>query len=294
MYRSRSVRTAAITLRLFLVGACIPLVACENLEKRAQYLTGAEAFEWESDNRFHIKGEKDMWGQADVFDQTLSVFFRGFPPGTTLTVGLETATADDKGVATVETNIAALFGSLPTDAVATSEATLEGAFITITPPNKDAIEVPLPPKTIYGVKDTLLSAAQGPVLFTGETNAEGPIRSAIWWRYSEQVVTGAPAPTVADIDAVVIIERPGASTTKNCTDYVDDKGNPQPDVIIKLKDTTVTMYERRTGRKVATKTFAPVDECPDWLTVKKGIKEVRDSHEPWDEIQAWITTQLSA
>lgn len=291
MHRSRPI---SLCLRLFLLGACAtPLLACENLEKRAQYLTGPEAFEWVSDNRFHIKGEKDMWGQADISQEDLSVFFRGFPPGTTLTVGLETVTADDKGYASAQTNIAALFGTLPTDAVGKSEATLENAFITITPPNKDAIEIPLPPKTIYGAKDTLLSATRGPVLFTGETNAEGPIRSAIWWHGSQQKVIGAPAPTIADIDAVVIVERSEASTSKNCTGYVDDKGNSQPDVTIELKDTIVTMYERRMGRKVATKTFPPDEKCPDLLTVEKGRKEVRDSYEQWDEIHAWITAQLS-
>jgi hypothetical protein len=266
-------------------------IGCENLEERTRYLTGPEAFEWESHTRFHIKGKKDMWGQANVSQGTLSVFLRAFPPGTTLTVGLETATADDQGVANAGTDIAVLFGTLPTEAVARSEATLEGATFTITPPNGEPIEVPIPPKTIYGVKDTLLSVVEGPVLFTGETDVEGPIRNAIWWHGIEQTVIGAPAPTVADIDAVVFVERP-EGTTKKCTGYTDDKGNPQPDVTLHLKDTVVTIHERRTGRRVATRTFPPDDECPAWLTAETGRKTSRTSPEPVDEVRAWLTEQI--
>ena len=47
---------------------------------------------------------------------------------------------------------------------------------TRTPPGGSAIEVKAPPQSAYGVKDTLLEVASGPLLFTGETNAEGPVR----------------------------------------------------------------------------------------------------------------------
>jgi hypothetical protein len=279
-------------LRSYLLAvAILPLVGCENLEKRSKYLTGPEVFEWESDIRFRITGEKDMWGQAMVIEDRLTVFFREFPPGTVLTVGNSTATADDEGVATAETKISALFGALPTEAVGKSDATLEGASFSVTPPGGDAIQVTLPPQTAYGVKDTLLSTAQGPLLFSGEIESPGPIRNAIWWNYSGQEVIGTPAPTVAEIDAVVVVERP-EGTTKTCTGYADENGNSQPDVTLHLKQTVVTIHERRTGRKVATTTFPPDPECPTWLTAERGHAASRDSSEPLDEMRAWIVTQL--
>lgn len=284
----QTLRTLLLSL---LTVTLVPLAGCENLEKRTKYLTGPEVFEWESDIRFRIAGEKDMWGQAMVVEDRLTVFFREFPPGTVLTVGNATATADDEGVATAETKISALFGALPTESVGKSESTLEGATFSVTPPGGDAIEVTLPPQKAYGVKDTLLSAAQGPVLFSGETESSGPIRNAIWWHYSEQEVIGAPAATVAEIDAVVVVVRP-EGTTKNCTGYTDESGNPQPDVTLYLKDTIVTIHERRTGREVGKTTFPADPECPNWLTAESGRATSRDSSEPLDAMRAWIQTQV--
>lgn len=282
--------TRALLFSLLTITA-VPLVGCENLAKRTQYLTGPEVFEWESDIRFHIAGEKDMWGQAMVVEDKLTVFFREFPPGTLLTVGNSEATADDEGYATAETKISALFGALPTAGVGSLEATLEGATFSVTPPGGAAIEVTLPPQQAYGVKDTLLSVAQGPLLFSGEVEGPGPIRNAIWWHFSGQEIIGTPAATVAELDAVVVVERP-EGTTKACTGYTDDSGNPQPDVTLHLKDTVVVIYERRTGSEVAKTTFPPDPECPTWLTAEKGSAASRDSSLPLDDIRAWIGTQV--
>jgi hypothetical protein len=271
--------------------AGLSLVGCENLEKRSKHLTGPEVFEWESDIRFHVAGEQDMWGQAMVSEDRLSVFFREFPPGTVLTVGNATATADDEGYATAETKISALFGVLPTETVVSMESILEGASFSVTPPGGAAIRVTLPPQTAYGVKDTLLSVAQGPLLFSGETEGSGPLRNAIWWNPSGQEVVGSPAPTLAELDAVVVVERP-EGTSKVCTGYTDDKGTPEPDVTLHLKDTVVTIFERRTGREVAKMTFPPDDACPTWLTAESGRTTSRDSNEPLDAIRAWIKTQV--
>jgi hypothetical protein len=276
---------------LLLTVTAVPLVGCENLEKRTQYLTGPEVFEWESDIRFRIAGEKDMWGQAMVTQDQLTVFFREFPPGTVLTVGNSTATADDEGFATAETKISALFGGLPTAGVGSLEAVLEGATFSVTPPGGKAIQVTLPPQKAYGVKDTLLSVAQGSLLFSGEVEGPGPIRNAIWWHFSGQEVIGTPAATVAEIDAVVVVERLG-DATKICTGYTGDDGSPQPDVTLHLKDTVVAIYERRTGREVAKTTFPPNPECPTWLSVEKGFAASRDSSEPLDDMRAWIATQV--
>jgi hypothetical protein len=280
------------TLRFaLLIVTATPLLGCENLEKRTKYLTGPEVFEWESDIRFRVAGEKDMWGQAMVSEEQLSVFFREFPPGTVLTVGTTTATADDEGYATAVTKISALFGALPTEGVGSLEATLEGATFSVTPPGGDAILITLPPQKAYGVKDALLGVAQGPLLFSGETESPGPVRNAIWWNYSTQEVIGVPAPTVAEIDAVVVVERP-EGTSKTCTGYTDDNGTPQPDVTLHLKDTVVAIYERRTGREVGKMIFPPDPECPTWLTAEKGYAASRDSSEPLDDMRAWIKTQV--
>lgn len=270
------------------------LVGCQNLEGRTKYLTGSDAFEWESDIRFHVKDEDDMWGQVLLVEGTYSLFVKGFPPGTTIAVGTATATVDGEGDASVETRVVAMYGSLPTDSVGDPNATFDAASFTITPPGGSAIEVKAPPQSAYGVKDTLLEVASGPLLFTGETNAEGPVRNAIWFDGIERRLFGAPAPTLADLDAVVIVVRPDSDKTNVCTGYTDDNGNPQPDVTMVLKDTVVRIHERRTGRVFAETTFPPDQECPTWLTTEPGVAEVRDSYEPTEDMVAWLTAQLPA
>lgn len=271
------------------------LAGCENLEQRSKYLTGPDAFTWESDIRFRIKEEKDMWGQAMIVDGTYSLFVKGFPPGTTITVGTATATVDEEGDAMVETNIVALFGSLPTASLGEPDATIDGSVFTVAPPGAGAIEVKIPPQRAFGVKDTLLTTvAKGPLTFSGETSTEGPVRSVVWFDGIERRLIGAPAPTLADLDGVVLVVRPDSDRTKVCTGYTNDAGTPQPDVTIRLKDTVVKIIARRTGRVFAETSFPPSEECPDWLTVEKGIKEVRDSYEPSAAMLAWITEKVAA
>ncbi len=270
------------------------LCGCQNLEQRTKYLTGPEAFEWESDIRFHIKDEKDMWGQAMIVDGNYSLFVKGFPPNTTISVGTATATVDADGDAMVETKVVALFGSLKTESLGEPDATIDGSVFTITPPGASAIAVTIPPQSAYGVKDTLLTVANGPLLFSGETSTEGPVRNAVWFDGIERRLFGAPAPTLADLDAVVIVVRPDSERTKVCTGYTDDAGRPQPNVTMRLKDTVVKIIERRTGRVAAETTFPPSEECPSWLTAQAGVEEVRDSYEPSEAMQAWITGRIAA
>ena len=270
------------------------LGGCKNLDERAKYLSSADAFEWESDIRFRIKDEKDMWGQAMITEGTYSMFVRDFPPGTTISVGNATATVDGEGFASVETNVVSMFGSLPTASVGEPEARIEGAVFTVTPPGGSAIEVKIPPQRAYGVKEALLAVANGPLLFSGETGTQGPIRNAVWFDGIERRVIGAAAPTVADLDAVVIVVRPDNDRTKVCTGYTDDAGKTQPDVTMRLKDTVVKIIERRTGRVAAETSFPPSEECPNWLTTKEGVPEVRDSYEPTDAMLAWVTDQIAA
>jgi hypothetical protein len=285
--RSRSI---ALVL-LFCSGL---LGSCQNLEQRTKYLTGSDAFEWESDIRFRITQEKDMWGQAMIVDGTYSLFVKGFPPGTTISVGTATATVDEEGDAMVETKVVALFGSLPTASLGQPDATIDGSVFTVTPPGAAAIEVKIPPQPAYGVKDTLLTVASGPLLFSGETSTEGPVRSAVWIDGIERRLIGAPAPTLADLDAVVIVVRPDSERTKVCSGYTDDAGKPQPDVTMRLKDTVVKIIERRTARVVAETSFPASEECPTWLTAQKGVEEVRDSYEPTEAMLAWITERVAA
>jgi hypothetical protein len=271
--------------------AALLWAGCEDLEERAMYLTGPDAFTWESDSRFRIAGNDAMWGQANVFDgERLQLFVKGFPPGTVVTAGTSAATVDDEGDAMVETNVAALLGSIPTESL--EQASLEQAHMSVQPPGRDAIRVPLRPLRVYPT-EVLLRTKEAPLLFEGESATDGPPRNVIWFPgIGEHAVLGAPAPTLADLDAVAVVERP-AGTTRTCSGYVDEQNQPQPDVQVQLKETVVTIHARRTGRALATTRFPPVDECPSWLTVQRGREEVRDSPLPEDAVVAWLTAQLS-
>lgn len=138
----------------------------------------------------------------------------------------------------------------------------------------------------------MLGVADRPLPFEGESAGDQPIRNIIWFHGAEHTVIGAPAPTLADLDAVAVIERSG-DETRVCTGYTDDRGLPQPDVQLRLATTVVTVYARRTGTRIASQSFPPIDECPRWLSTERGRRASRPSPLPAEAIGAWLEAQVA-
>ncbi len=283
---STDVVTVAICVALGL-----SLVGCGSLEERAQYLTGPEVFVWGDGSQFRIQGKDKMWGAQNLASGDLSFHVHGFPPGTALTIGEQTATVDDEGFAMLEVRVASLYGTIATADL--EEASLDDLAVSVAVPGGATFDVPLQPETVYGLDDLLEAAAEGPVLFAGESSVEGPIRNVIWFHSIHRHLLGAGAPTLADLDAVAVATRLEGST-KTCTGYVDDDGKPAPDIELRLRETKVTIYERRTGREVATRTFGADEECPTWAVGDPSKVDRRDSPVPDADIVAWLETQVAA
>ena len=78
---------------------------------------------------------------------------------------------------------------------------------------------------------------------------------------------------------------PEAKGKKTCAGYKDDRGNAGPDVTLNLKETIVDVFERRTGKRVQTRTFEPDELCPSLVT---GGATQQDSMTPYEPIRQWL------
>ncbi|MBA3460725.1 MAG: hypothetical protein H0T46_12230 [Deltaproteobacteria bacterium] len=137
----------------------------------------------------------------------------------------------------------------------------------------------------------LLSKVQkGPVLFPGEAKGGGQaslllLSENLTWEY-----IGEDVP-IARLDLVAVMTsklRKAAS----CRYVATDGSEKQKSLDRVMRDPTVTVYERRTGKKVATKSWtAKVPECADWIK-----SNTPGSYADVDEreIVEWLKTLLPA
>jgi hypothetical protein len=58
-----------------------------------------------------------------------------------------------------------------------------------------------------------------------------------------------------------------------------------------LKETEVTVFDRRTGDLVTKKTFPPDSGCP-MFTFRSAGEDTQDSSMPRTKIQSWLRTQI--
>lgn len=86
---------------------------CGDPAENGQYLTGRDAVTWESERRFRIAGNDEMLGQVNLSEGRLNFYVHQFPPGTTISVGDESATTNAEGYAQVEGDVTRLIGATP-------------------------------------------------------------------------------------------------------------------------------------------------------------------------------------
>ncbi len=158
------------------------------------------------------------------------------------------------------------------------------------PKGKPAITVPLPPihYSAMSVGYLFEEVKDGPVRFGDEpARPDGPPRSVIDANTSPQIF--GTATTIRDIDAVAISTTlPAVKSARQCGGYKDDDGRPMAAVTLELKETEVKIYDRRTGKVIEQRRFAPKDECPSFVMVRAGSDPKTDSSVPHEEIQAWL------
>lgn len=258
--------------------------ACEKPTAKPEDLTGPNSLVW-SNQAFSLRNGAGH-GSLNLSGGYLSLHVRKLPPSTRLDLAGTSATTDATGAADLKSKLSPRYGDLRVDSL--TRAKLSGVQLTITPANGSAFDAPLPALDVYDADDYLLGVVRAPVTFVGDGPLSGPPRNAIWLHGHPAKLVGRPATTLRELDGIAIEKRSDGTATRKCTGYKDDAGKPQPDVTVRLKSTTMDVYDRRTGKVVASKTFPPVDRCPTWLTGKAGKALVRDSQVQTGEILAWL------
>lgn len=217
---------------------------------------------------------------------------RGFPPGTEIAAYGKAVTVDADGYANLEAPVgSAPYGSVPIADWNTGE--LSGLKAQITPPGGAAFEISLPPSSVYFPGEELREAiVEGPVRYEGEGAEDGVIDTIYYYNGYDNLVLGGQAKTLSDFDAVAVVTR---ITQKEviCDGYEDDNGNAASNVTLEVQDARVDLYGRRSGSKLASKTFPSANEdCPSMVFSFSEGQQKRPSSMPREEMEAWVKAQL--
>jgi hypothetical protein len=74
---------------------------------------------------------------------------------------------------------------------------------------------------------------------------------------------------------------------KTCNGY----NGPKPSIVVNLKPTEVSLWNRRTGDLIEKKTFPPDEDCP-MMAMTSGDSDGVDSYPPTETIEAWLKTKI--
>lgn len=277
-----------IPMRLFLLISL--LTGCESLEDRAKYLTGPDAIEWTSDQKFIVSGQDDMRGSLNMSQGVLTVYLTGFPPGTKATLGADSMDVRDIGACQVETPMTVYFGSVSTEDFLRGK--VEGVSLELEAPGQQAFSVALPAQTALLLRDHLATVVDGPLLYVGEeATAVTPPATIYWYHGASNDLIGVQAATLGGIDAIALTEEVVADT-KICPGYEAGDGSLQ-DLTLELVEHVVTVVDRRTGTAVAEQGFPPIDNCPTSTFQFNGGAFKTQTVLPEDDIRTWLEGQVA-
>jgi hypothetical protein len=247
-------------------------------------LSGPVEIAWNNEYEFSVKGEPSMKGHVMLDKRFLKVMLQNFPRGTTLELGSATGIVGDYGSGTLELDVSDKIGALAVDL---GEAKLDpGMPLVLKPANQPPVTVKLMPVRVsFQIDDLLKKAENGPLLFGKEAPHEGPPRSIMVVNYSHPLF--GTATTLADVDALAFEKLlPDAKGTKVCGGY-SSGGKKMPDLTVLLKETEVTVIDRRTGSVFKKNTFPPDTGCPMFVMTRPGENAV-DSSRPAQPIDDWL------
>ncbi len=143
----------------------------------------------------------------------------------------------------------------------------------------------------FGLHDLLKKAENGPVLFGTEPDDPNKTDSLLFLSYLDLKVIGK-AGKLSEVDYIALARLAAEpKAKKTCSGYQDSNKKPMPDITLLEKETTATIYDRRTGNVVETKVFPPDDGCPMFTMQKEG-ETTTDSHIPTEKIEDWLRTKV--
>jgi hypothetical protein len=121
----------------------------------------------------------------------------------------------------------------------------------------------------------LATVTEGPVLFPWEKPgqpAKGK-RAAAFVYADDCYDAGAKGATVADLDVVAVAT---ATQREGSCSFVSKSSTATGKMM--MNDLTATVYDRITGKKLATKFFPAPKDCIDSFTARAGTTSAPDSH----------------
>jgi hypothetical protein len=178
-------------------------------------------------------------------------------PGTKLEIEGKATTLGNEAPATVSANFGPRLLPLPVGAVLKVP-------IKVTSPEGVTETYQAQVKTGDALNEALKAVATGPVLLFGESPKEGRgkgifLATALVGRS----INGGP---LQDIECVAIAET--SARSRSCGQYKNTKSGETKEAAVYAYDATVTAYQRKTGKKIATKKFAA--EMPSCSTYISG------------------------
>lgn len=268
----------------------------------AKYLNGPEAFDWKEwggAHQFSVKQKPSMKGEFSHHGGRLRASVWGFPKGTELQLGDDKATVEgEQGSASVSVDVTDRFAKMPASILAQASSfggqrpvLQHGLSLVITPKGKAPVALKLPEIQLFDLDISGLfegAPEHGGYVFKGEQKkAPEKHKSVIAVSPFVRGVVGN-AETLADIDAVAVTKTlPEVKGKKECGGFADSNGRPMAPVTLELKDTEVTLYDRRTGAELEKRRFPPLEECPTTVLLR-GSARATDSRPPEKDILAWL------
>jgi hypothetical protein len=248
--------------------------------------------EWTSDHEFHLAGEPEKKGDVAIFDGHYQVTLYKFPRGVEWRAGARSGHLDSDIYSIIKVaDVVEKMGAAPANGYRDTKIDPQ-TKLRLTLPDAGMLTVDLPALDFgFQVGSLMEKIDNGPVLFGSEAAhrvdrpasllaVEGPGSVKLFGR----------ATLLRDVDAVSRTRTlPEVKGTKVCSGYKKD-GKPVEDLTLRLKETEVTIYDRRTGAPLEKKVFPPDDHCPMFAFHAAG--EGQDSYAPTEAIETWLRTRV--
>ncbi len=247
-----------------------------------------------------VKGLPDAKGfllEDDKKIFRLKASFYGFPAGTSITFGSETHPVTSSGSLERRIDIGPDLGN------ADYEGLFDGPWarnlsVAITFPGGKNFSVQVPPQNQYTTKRMLAngfaSVRESPVVFAGEPPAPAKPRNVFYAPdpigIADPEIIGT-IKQVHDVDRVAVEKRVPTEATITCHGYKKsgEKG-PSDSITVRLMNSEVQLFDRRTAKLVETKTFAASKTCPMMTFGRKGEEE--KNYAARDTVKDWLRTTL--
>lgn len=289
-----SIRTRRSTVLVAALVALSALVACKKRGRGGSggpeaLPSGPIELRWEQSYKLTVAGSKAeatffMTHDDDKPPLRLRASFTGFPGGTRVEVGSESGVTSESGYWSALVDVKASLLKLSLDEL---KAPVDlGLEVVVQPAGGTATKVRLQKQDVKeGLRGAFVRARDGGIDFgPGDTAAAKPRGIAVLGGYSDLDFVGT-ARTLQEIDLVALAEEvkpPRAG--RRCA---FEKGEAS----LELKDAHVTLFERRTGKRLEETTLRASDECPRFAFVKDGKAS---STVPASEAVTWARGRLEA